>query len=236
MTAIFVTATGTDVGKTFIVAALIRHLRQLGHQVDAIKPIATGYDPARAAASDPGALLAALGLPFSPEEVERVSPWRFLAPLSPDLAAARENRRIDVDQVIAFCQSAIKQRREILLVEGVDGIMAPLDGHRTMLDVMMALRLPLILVTDSQVGSISHILTALDSLYRRDMNVLAIIVNETPGSPLPLDEAVASIARFAEPVLGVPAPRRQGGEPAAGPVFGRLFGGQGRPLQGSPKR
>ena len=114
--------------------------------------------------------------------------------------------------------------------------MAPLEGHRTMLDVMMALRLPLILVTDSQVGSISHILTALNSLYRRDMNVLAIIVNETPGSPLPLDDAVASIARFAEPVLGVPAPRRQGGEPAAGPVFGRLFGGQGRPLQGSPKR
>ena len=47
--------------------------------------------------------------------------------------------------------------------------------------------------------------------------MLAIIVNETPGSPLPLDDAVASIARFAEPVLGVPAPRRQGGEPAAGP-------------------
>jgi dethiobiotin synthetase len=236
VTAIFVTATGTDVGKTFIVAALIRHLRQLGHQVDAIKPIATGFDPARAATSDPGVLLAALGLPYSPEEVDRVSPWRFRTPLTPDLAAARENRRIDVDQVIAFCKGAVEQRREILLIESVGGVMTPLDGHRTILDVMMAVRLPLILVTDSAVGSISHTLTALDSLFRRDMNVLATIVVETPDGPMPLDDAVATIARFAEPVLGVPSPRHQGGDSAAGPAFGRLFGGQGRPVQRDPQK
>src|SRR6185437_7177335 len=60
-------------------------------------------------------------------------------------------------------------------------------GERTILDVMMALRLPLILVAGSYLGTISHTLTALDSLYRRDMNVLAIIVSETAGSTVPLD-------------------------------------------------
>ncbi|HKM87591.1 MAG TPA: dethiobiotin synthase [Xanthobacteraceae bacterium] len=210
MTAIFITATGTDVGKTFVVASLIRLLRQMGHAVDAIKPIVSGYDPAQAAASDPGILIGALGLPFSPEAVDRISPWRFRAVLSPDLAARREGRSIDVDGVVAYCQSAIERHRDILLIEGVGGIMVPLDEHRTILDVMMALHLPLILVTGSYRGTISHTLTALDSLFRRDLNVLATIVSETPGSTVPLGDVVATIGRFTEPVIGLPRPRRQG--------------------------
>ena len=65
VSAIFITATGTDVGKTFVAASLIRHLRQIGHSVDAIKPIVSGFDPAQAATSDPGVLLDALGLPVT---------------------------------------------------------------------------------------------------------------------------------------------------------------------------
>ena len=231
MTALFITATGTAVGKTQIAASLIRHLRQMGHQVEAIKPITCGYDPAQAASSDPGILLAALGRPLSPEELERTSPWRFRPSLPPDLAAKREGRSIDVDRVIAYCQHAIENRREILLIEGVGGIMVPLDEHRTILDVMMAVRLPLILVTGSYPGAISHTMTAIDSLFRRDMNVLATIVNETPGSTVPLDDVVSTIARFTEPVLGVP--QRRQGEGGGESAFGRLFGAHRR---SAPKR
>ncbi len=180
MTAIFITGTGTDVGKTFVGASLIRHLRQMGRSVDAIKPVVSGFDPDQPAASDPGILLQALGFPVTLQNIERISPWRFRAAISPDLAARREGRRIDVDEVVAFCKSAIEDRREILLVEGVGGIMVPLDEQRTILDVMMALQLPLILVVGSYLGTISHTLTALDALFRRDMSVLAIIVSETP--------------------------------------------------------
>ncbi len=209
MTAIFITATGTDVGKTFVVASLIRLLRQMGRSVDAIKPIVSGYDATLAAASDPGVLIGALGLPLSPEAVDHVSPWRFRAAVAPDLAARREGRSIDVDAVVAYCQDAIEHRRDILLIDGVGGIMVPLDEHRTILDVMMALCVPLILVTGSYRGTISHTLTALDSLFRRDLNVLATIVNETPGSSVPLGDVVASIGRFTDPVIGLPRPRRQ---------------------------
>jgi dethiobiotin synthetase len=204
VTAIFITATGPDVGRTLVVASLIRHFRQSGRAVDAIKPIVSGYDPAQAAASETGMLVSALGLPFTPESIDRISPWRFHAALSPDLAARQEGRSVDVDGVVAYCQSAIDHRRDILLIDGIGGIMVPLDETRTILDVMMALRLPLILVAGSYPGTISHTLTALDSLFRRDINVLATIVNETPGSGLPLDEVVASIARFATPVIGLP--------------------------------
>ncbi len=207
MTAIFITATGPDAGTSFVVAALVRHLRQVGRPVDAIKPIASGYDPAQAATSETGVLVSALGLPFTPESIERVSPWRFRAALPPNLAARLEGRSIDVDEVIAYCRTEIDTRRGVLLIDGLGGVMAPLDDRRTILDVMMALRLPLILVTGSYAGAVGHALTALDSLFRRDMNVLATIVNETPGSNVPLDEVVASIGRFAAPVIGLPRRR-----------------------------
>jgi len=207
VTAIFITATGPDVGKTLVVASLIRHLQQIGHAVDVIKPIVCGYEPAQAASSDLAQLIAALELPFSPETIERMAPWRFRAALPPELAAQYEKRHIDFDDVVAYCKAAVEQRRGVLLIEGVGGIMTPLDPNRTVLDVMMALRLPLILVTGSYRGALSHTLTALDSLFRRDMTLLATIVSETPGSKVPLEEVVASIARFTEPVIGLPRPR-----------------------------
>jgi dethiobiotin synthetase len=227
VTAIFITGTGTEVGKTFVAASLIRHLRHMGRTVEAIKPVVSGFDPDRAAESDPGILLEALGFPATLPNVERISPWRFRAAMSPDAAARQEDRRIDVDEVVAFCRSAIGQRQEILLIEGVGGIMVPLDQQRTTLDVMMALQLPLILVAGSYLGTISHTLTALDALFRRDLSVLAIIVSETPGSTVPLKEAVAAIGRFAEPVIGLPRQQSGPGEkPTSSTLaaFDRIFG------------
>jgi dethiobiotin synthetase len=230
VTAIFITATGTDVGKTYVATSLIRHLRRMGRLVDAIKPVVSGFDPAQAAGSDPGRLLGALGLPVTPQEIDRIAPWRFRAALAPDLAAAREGRSIDVDAVVAFCQTAIDQRREILLIEGVGGIMVPLEGERTILDVMMALQLPLILVAGSYLGTISHTLTAVDALYRRSMKIMAIIVSETPGSTVPLEDTVEAIARFAQPVIGLPRRQSQAAQTGEGDesaaTFDRIFGSQ----------
>lgn len=224
MSAIFITATGTDIGKTYVAAALIEHLRRMGRLVDAIKPVVSGYDPVQAAVSDPGVLLRALGLPVTEQNVDNISPWRFRAALSPDLAAAREGRAIDVDAVIHFCQNAIDRRRDVLLIEGAGGIMVPLDGDRTILDVMMALQLPLILVAGSYLGTISHTLTALDALYRRGLQVLATVVSETPGSTVPLADTVAAIARFAEPVIALPRQPGAGKTGATADTLSRIFG------------
>jgi dethiobiotin synthetase len=206
MTAIFVSATGTDVGKTFVATGLIRHLLKEGRAVDAIKPVVSGFDPAAMAESDSGALLAALGRPLTIEEAERISPWRFAAPLSPDLAALREGRAIDFDAVTAFCRGAMAKRRGLLLIEGIGGIMVPLDASRTVLDLMTQLRLPILLVAGSYVGTISHTLTALQVLVRRNLDVAAVVVSESEGSAAALDDTVVTIARFsgAIDVIGIP--------------------------------
>ncbi len=216
MTAIFITGTGTDVGKTYVAASLIGHLRHMGRQVEALKPVVSGFDPTDYGASDPAVLAYALGLPATPEEIERISPWRFQAAVSPDLAASYEGRRIDFDSVVAYCQKALTHRRDILLIEGAGGIMVPLDEERTMLDLMMALNLPLILVAGSYLGTISHTLTALDALYRRDLRVVATIVNESEGSTVPLNDTVATMARFTTPVIGLPRRGARTGPPNGG--------------------
>jgi dethiobiotin synthetase len=207
MTAIFITATGTDIGKTFVTAGLIRHWRSIGRAVDAMKPVATGYDPAYAAASDAGILLTALGRPVTKTEIERISPWRFAAPLSPDMAARREERAIDFDRLVEFSREASRGTGSTVLIEGIGGVMVPLDDSRTVLDWMAALNVPAVLVTGSYLGSLSHTLTSRDAMRRRGIMLRTIVVNETPGSPVPLGETVATLARFAAGSAIIPLPR-----------------------------
>jgi dethiobiotin synthetase len=206
MTALFVTATGTDIGKTFVSAGLIRHIRAAGKPVAAIKPVVSGFDPADWQASDPAVLLAALGRPLTLEEVDGVSPWRFKAPLSPHTAAQREGRAIEFQELVAFCRRAMAARRGVLLVEGIGGVMVPLDDRHSVLDLMSMLRIPIILVAGSYVGTLSHTLTALEVVARRNLDIAAVVVSESNGSAASLEDTVATIQVFAETidVVGIP--------------------------------
>jgi len=204
VTAIFVTGSGTDVGKTFLSAALIRHWRAAGHTVAAFKPVVSGFDSATPETSDPGVLLAALGRPST--EIEKISPWRFAAPLSPHMAAAREDRALDFEAIVGFSRRAATSANRVL-IEGVGGVMVPLDERHTVLDWMSALRLPLLLVAGSYLGTISHTLTALRVLVQRNLTITAVAVSESVAPGAPLDETVATIARFADLIEVVGLPR-----------------------------
>jgi dethiobiotin synthetase len=204
MSAVFITATGTDIGKTFVAAGLIRRLRAAGRPVEALKPVATGFDPAIAGDSDPGVLLAALGRPVTLPEIERIAPFRYVAPLSPDMAARRERRPLPFDALVKFCRRAIQADEGTLLIEGIGGVMVPLDDTHTVLDWMAALGIPALLVAGSYLGTLSHTLTALDALKRRGIAVTALVVNETQGSTVPLADTVDSLSRFVAPVVALP--------------------------------
>jgi len=221
LTAYFVTSTGTDVGKTFVTAGLIRRLRAAGAAVDALKPVVSGYDSSVVETSDPAVLLKALGKPVSAEEISRIAPWRFRAPLSPDLAAAREKRPIDFNELVAFSRRAVDATSGMLFIEGVGGIMVPLDDQRTVLDWMAALNIPLLLVVGGYLGTISHTLTAIDVLRQHELSTAAIVVCESERNPVELDDTVASIARFSDGVEVVGLPRLPAGINDH-PAFGRI--------------
>lgn len=221
MSAYFVTSTGTDIGKTFVTAGIIRYLREAGQAVTALKPVVSGYDSSVVETSDPAVLLKALGKPVSAEEIAAMAPWRFRAPLSPDLAAAREGRPIDFDALVAFSRNCVNRSNGIVFIEGVGGIMVPIFGKRTVVDWMAALGIPLLLVVGGYLGTISHTLTALDVLAQRKLKVAVIVVSESERNPVELDETVDSLARFAEttPVIGLP---RLPGGLTQHPAFARI--------------
>ncbi len=206
MTAVFVTATGTDVGKTFVARGAIQQLRVRGRSVEALKPVITGYDPRTPHLSDTGRLLAALGRPLTPDHIAEMSPYRFREPLSPDIAARLDGRAIDFAALNTLCRKAIVRHRDALIVEGVGGIMVPLDDRHTVLDWMVELDIPAIVVTGSYVGTFSHTLSALDVLDHADLKVAAVVVSETPGSAASLADTADTLRRFAGgvPVIALP--------------------------------
>ena len=102
MSVLFVTGAGTEIGKTYVTCALARQLRTAGRAVRAFKPVATGIaeldDPAFQH-SDTAQLLAAQGSPCDETTIAACTPWRFAAPLSPDMAAAAESRRLELAEI-----------------------------------------------------------------------------------------------------------------------------------------
>ena len=223
MSAVFITATGTDIGKTFVTAGLIRHLRASGREVDALKPVMTGFDPAHPEASDAGILLAALGRPATAAEIARISPFRFAAPLSPDMAARRERRNLDFSALTTFSADAAARTKGTLLIEGIGGVMVPLNDRHTVLDWMVSLTCPVILVTGSYLGSLSHALTSIDALGPRSISIRAVVVSETLAATVPLADTVATLTRFAAPVPVVALPRLPSAE-SEHPAFAQIAG------------
>lgn len=195
MRAFFMTATGTDIGKTYLGCGLIRAWRGQGLKVGALKPVLSGFDPAKAAESDAGQLLAALDQPISPETLNAIAPWRYAAALSPDAAAAKEGKRVDYAAVLAASRRFLRRDHDVALIEGAGGVMSPLSDDRTMLDWMADLGMPVILVAGSYLGTISHSLTALSVLQARRVPVRLVVMNETSGGTAPLAESALALTR-----------------------------------------
>lgn len=200
MKSLFITASGTEVGKTFVTSLLIRQLRAKGYGVCALKPLVTGFTNKTADNSDTRHLLDALGQAMSAENIESVSPWRFAAPLAPNMAAVREQRSIDLAELVAFCSAARGGAENYLLIEGVGGVLVPLNARHTVRDWIMELNMPALLVTGSYLGSISHTLSALEALQTKGVPVAGVVVSESPASSVPLAETVETLACFSSGV------------------------------------
>lgn len=213
MKSLFVTATGTDIGKTFVTCRLAETLIATGKTVTIQKPVISGFDPDNPADSDTGEILKSLGQSPAADTIEKISPWRFRDPISPDIAAAREGREIDFEALVSFCRAPAPA--DFHLIEGVGGVRVPLTEKKTTLDLMVALDFPVLLVAGSYLGTISHTLTALGSLNQAGLTPLAIIVSESEEQPVRLAETVEVIQRFSDSVPVFPWPRDELDGPAA---------------------
>lgn len=156
----------------------------------------SGFDPADLASSDAGRLLAALGEEATTDNVARVAPIRFEAALPPTVAAARYDRMLIFRDVVRACRDALERTDDILVIEGVGGVMAPIAEGAKVIDLINELEAPALLVVGSYLGAASHALTALSVLDAENVPVIGIVVSESEGSPVTLGETMAMIAPF----------------------------------------
>jgi len=192
---LFVTGTGTDVGKTIVMASLAAAFRRLHLRVGILKPIASGCpkmphrgnDPSKVSHEDllsPDVILAAgaAGLDPSDEVLMRyMSPLRYAVPAAPVVAARVEGRPIDWQRV----ETALdwwQENCEVLLVEGAGGWYVPIDEDDFMMgDLAAALRLPVVVVTFAGLGAINATLLTVHAIQERSLPVAGLVFNRVPG-------------------------------------------------------
>ncbi len=177
---LFVTGADTGVGKTFVACLIASSLRDEGMKVGVYKPLASGCrrEGSELVCEDALRLWQAAG---RPGEMEQVCPQRFEAPLAPHLAAAQEGRSIDRGLLRSGLEYW-RDRCEVVVVEGVGGLLSPLSEQDYVADLACEFGYPLVVVSRNMLGAINQTLQTLTvaAAYRGGMPVAGVVLNDCP--------------------------------------------------------
>ena len=197
MPGLFITGTGTGVGKTVLSAALLAAIAAAGGQVRAHKPVVTGLDDRSPGGWPPDHELLASVAGMGPEEV---APLRYGPAVSPHLAAQLAGEAIDPVAVVTRARAAATASaggEEILIVEGVGGLFVPLADELTVRDLAVALGLALLIAAEPGLGTINHTLLTLEAARAAGLDVRAVVLTPWPEHPSELERCNrATIARL----------------------------------------
>jgi dethiobiotin synthetase len=183
---LFVVGTDTGVGKTRVASAIAQALVEAGRRAGVLKPVATG---GVGASDDTSSLIAAIGggIPR-----ERVTPISFEEPLAPPVAARRQGTPLEFEQVVRAVAEALAwwaDRADLMIVEGVGGLLCPLAERTTVADLAVALDYPLVLVARRGLGTLNHTLLTVEAARRRALRIAGLVLNAAEPTAEPLAEA-----------------------------------------------
>jgi dethiobiotin synthetase len=173
---VFVSATDTGVGKTFVSCELIRRMRGRGIDACGMKPVETGVGAG--GPLDALALRAAAG---GVDPLEEVCPQRFALPAAPSAAALAEGREVELEAITAAF-ARLAARHECVITEGAGGVLVPLTPALDMAGLAAELGLPVLVVARARLGTLNHTLLTLEALRARDLRVLGVIVSRADGA------------------------------------------------------
>lgn len=200
---LFVTGTDTDVGKTYVSSIILRELRDAGFRVGASKPACSGavIESGEPRWPDLDQLAEAAGL----SDIDLICRQRFQAPLAPPVAARLEGQQPDLS---AMQQSLLawESRADVVVVEGVGGLLCPLTDQDSVADFAVWAGFPLLIVARLGLGTINHTLLTIEAARQRDLAIAGVILNDGDG----LADSPAGQTNFDElanrtdiPILGI---------------------------------
>ena len=194
---LFITGTDTGVGKTLVGAGLVASLRNSGMDIGVMKPVETGFS---LRSSDAVFLKNIAGVKDS---LDSICPYRLKHPLSPYTAAQIENVSIRFGRIVRAYEVLLRNH-QALLVEGAGGLLVPITREKMMADLALYLKLPVLIVSRTGLGTINHTLLSVEAARQRGVEVAGVIFNHL-GSRRGLAERTnpSVIRHFLDvPILG----------------------------------
>ena len=163
----FITGTDTEIGKTAVTAGLATAFKQRGLNVGVMKPVAAG------SRADAIMLQQSAGVS---DTIQEINPIYLQNPLSPNVAAQIESKPLNIDDITTHYEQ-LKKRHNIMLIEGVGGLLVPLLEDFSVADLITQINLPIIIVARAALGTINHTLLTIEAAQRRNHNIVGIIYN-----------------------------------------------------------
>jgi len=172
---LFITGTDTGVGKTVVAGALAAMLHRGGVDVGVMKPVATGCVRRREGLVSEDAEFLAYAAE-APEPLDEICPIRLAEPLAPSVAAARAKIQIDLAPMWEAWRR-IRDAHEVLLVEGIGGILCPVTPKLFVADLAVRMNLPVLVVARPDLGTINHTALTVEAARSRGLDVAGIVIN-----------------------------------------------------------
>ena len=199
MKPIFVTATDTDIGKTYVCAGLAYALKKLDVDVGIMKPFACGVKQKIGFSSNDLTILANAAMIDDAEDI--INPFFFPIPASPYTAAKNLGVKINVEHVME-CFRKLDQIHDIMLVEGIGGIMTPILKDYAIIDLIKDLMANTIIVTSSKIGTVNHTVLTCNMCKNMNIPIKGLIINNFDSAGYPIDELERDLSALTDlPVL-----------------------------------
>ena len=199
MKPLFITATDTDIGKTYVCAGLAHSLKKSGIDVGIMKPFACGTKQKTGFSSNDLTLLSEAAIINDTEEL--LNPFFFPIPASPYTAAKNLGVKIDIKHVLE-CFNKLDKIHDVMLVEGIGGIMTPILNDYTIINLIKDLQANTIIVTSSRVGTVNHTILTCNICKNMNIPVKGLIINNFDSTGYPILELERDLSALTDlPVL-----------------------------------
>jgi dethiobiotin synthetase len=187
MRGIFVTGTGTEVGKSVVSAAICAALAASGKKVAAYKPVVTGIGEEGGEGWPPDHELLA-SVVSSGQEASDIAPIRFEPPVSPHHAADLAGTKLDPPALVDAARRAAKDH-DFIVCEGIGGILVPFTTGYMVRDLALDLGLPVLIAANPGLGTINHTLLTIEAARAGGLALLGVVLTPWPEEPSDLESS-----------------------------------------------